>query len=68
MKQEKLDKFHYHEILDRLNLIASNIDDFLLEHPVAHQNKKIHKKISKALENIVDAYQIVGQKSLKVKQ
>jgi len=67
MQKEKLDKFHYHEILDRLNFIASNIDDFLLDHPVTHQNKKIHKKISGALDKIMDAYQLVGQKSLKIK-
>jgi len=29
----KLDKFHFHEIIDRGHLICSMIDDFLIEHP-----------------------------------
>ena len=34
-KKIKLDKYHYHEMLDRLHVVISMIDDHLQQHPVA---------------------------------
>lgn len=40
-----LDEFHAHEALDRMNLICSMIDDFILEHPWIKAHSKIQAKI-----------------------
>jgi len=38
MNSKKIvDKFHIHEFVDRIHIICSMIDDFLLEHPVAEK-------------------------------
>jgi len=42
-KNKKIDKYHYHEFLDRCAVIQDNIEYFLREHPVA--NKTVIKKI-----------------------
>jgi len=34
-KKIKLDKYHYHEMLDRLHVVICMIDDHLQQHPVA---------------------------------
>lgn len=62
-KKIELDKFHYHEALDRSHVIVDMMNDYLLEHPAVSQNKKIKKKVEKAIENLADAYQLIGQKS-----
>lgn len=58
--KEQTDKFHYHEVLDRLHIINSMIDDLLLEHPAVIENKKIMKKITKASDKLSEAYQATG--------
>lgn len=62
--KNKIDKFHYHEVLDRLHLINTMIDEFLLEHPAVIENKKIMKKIEKASEKLSKAYQEIGDLTL----
>ena len=64
-KKIKLDKFHYHELTDRLHLILSSVDDFLLDHPVSHKEKKIRKQIEHASELLADAYQLTGRKEFE---
>lgn len=58
----QLDKFGEHEVLDRLNLILSNIEDFLQNHEYVKKNEEIKKLIDNASENLSNAYQIVGEK------
>jgi hypothetical protein len=62
--KQRLDDFHTHEVLDRLNLIASNIDDFLLCHPYVEANPLIHDNIDTALGILAKTYQMVGQSHL----
>jgi hypothetical protein len=61
MGKEKLDQFHNHELLDRLHVTLSYCDSFLLDHPVAQSNKKIKKKLSKAISILSEAYQLAGE-------
>ena len=61
-KKRKLDKFDYHEALDRSFCVANMIEDMLVIHPVVKKNKKIKKLIGKAQRHILDAYQIIGSK------
>jgi hypothetical protein len=61
----KLDKFHYHEILDRISIIQSQIDDFVGNHPVVTRNKKYIKQINKAQKELGKVYQSVILKPLR---
>lgn len=58
-----LDEFHYHELLDRLHVTMSNIDDHLQQHPVAKLNTDIKDLISEAQDKLWEAYQITGNKN-----
>lgn len=58
-EEVKLDRFHYHEMLDRLYLIIDNIQTFLLQHPVAEKHKKLNIKIEKASELLAESYQMI---------
>lgn len=59
--KDKLDKFHYHEMLDRLHIIMSTIDDHILQHPVCKLEKEVSTKVDKALTLLFQAYQEVGK-------
>jgi hypothetical protein len=58
--KDKLNSGHYHEMMDRLHIIMENINDHLIQHPVAKVDKKVNAKLNTALENLWDAYQITG--------
>ena len=58
--QDKINPGHYHEMMDRLHVIMSIIDDHLLQHPVAKVNKDIDLLLNGALEQLWNAYQIAG--------
>jgi hypothetical protein len=61
MKKKKnkleLDEFYYHEMLDRLTLVADIIDRHLIEHPVSEKHPKLKKKLNKCFNNLIDIYQ-----------
>jgi cell fate (sporulation/competence/biofilm development) regulator YmcA (YheA/YmcA/DUF963 family) len=61
----KLDKYHYHEALDRSYCVADMIENMLVTHPVIEKHKKIRKHIKKAQRHILEAYQLIGGKNLK---
>jgi hypothetical protein len=65
---ELLDEFHYHEALDRVHMIACIIEDHLIQHPVCKVDKEISKPIEEALFLLADAYQKLGNKSIKNEQ
>jgi len=58
--KDKLNPGHYHEMMDRLHIIMENLNDHVIQHPVAKVNKKLNAKLNTALENLWDAYQIAG--------
>lgn len=59
----ELDEFHYHELLDRLHVTMSNIDDHLQQHPVAKLNTDIKDLISEAQDKLWEAYQVTANKN-----
>lgn len=65
MKKPKIDNFHYHELLDRSNLICEMIEDYLIQHPVTKLNPPINKKINEGLNSLWEAYQMIGQINIK---
>jgi len=59
-KNLKLDEFHYHEALDRAYILGSLLDTTLVNHPVIKKHKDLKKRIKKAQQLIMEAYQIIG--------
>lgn len=58
----KLDKYHYHELLDRLHVIMSNIDTHLTQHPVLELEPEVSKLVEEAQTTLWEAYQLIGDK------
>ena len=53
---------HYLELMDRIHIVMMNIQEHLVEHPLAENEKDIQKKLEKASHNLWKAYQLVGNK------
>jgi len=70
MKKNKkikgLDRFHYHEALDRAYIVANMIDDHLMEHPVVQKHKELKKRVKKAEQLLYDVYQMIGGLDMKL--
>jgi hypothetical protein len=58
--KDKLDQFHYHEMLDRLHVLMSTLDDHIIQHPVCKLEKGIGKNVEEALSLLWQAYQDTG--------
>jgi hypothetical protein len=54
---------HYLELMDRIHVASCTIDEHILNHPLCEVNKDIQIKIDEALELMMEAYQMVGNKS-----
>jgi len=61
-KNSNINDGHYLELMDRIHIVMMNIQDHLLEHPLAENYKDIQTKIEKAQNNLWKAYQLVGEK------
>jgi len=62
---DKLNSGHYLEMMDRLHIITCNLNDHCLQHPVAKSDIRVSSLLNKALEDLWDAYQIVGELDYK---
>ena len=56
----KLDRFHYHEALDRLSLVNSIVDEHIFQHPVVKSFSKLKAEVEVASTALFTAYQMVG--------
>lgn len=65
MKPIKINDGHYLELMDRLHVVMSTIDDHILSHPLTEGHKDIRFQIQYALGQLWDAYQLVGQKEIE---
>jgi hypothetical protein len=63
-KQKKniINKGHYLELMDRIHIVIMNIQDHLIDHPLAENERDVRKKIEKAQHKLWEAYQLVGNK------
>jgi hypothetical protein len=61
-KKEKIsiNEGHFLELMDRLFVATDSISFYCLKHPLAQKEKRLKKKISKALDYLFDAYQMIG--------
>ena len=57
---------HYLELLDRTHVVLCNVQDHLIDHPLAQKKKKILKKLENAGMILADAYQDLGHLMSKV--
>jgi len=62
MKKNIINKGHYLELMDRIHIAACMIDDHILNHPLAENETDIQAKLDSALELLLEAYQLVGNK------
>jgi len=65
-KIKGLDRFHYHEALDRAFLVGNVVDEYLSEHPVVQKHKNLKKRVEKATRLLAETYQIIGGLDLKL--
>ena len=56
----KLDRFHYHEALDRTYVVQNIITEHLLEHPVIQKHKDLKKRVEQAELLLAEVYQLVS--------
>ena len=61
-----LDRFHYHEALDRAFLVGNIVYEYLEEHPVIMKHKELKKRVEKATRLLAETYQIIGGLDLKL--
>jgi hypothetical protein len=61
MKNE-INKGHYLELMDRLYVTMSNINDHILEHPLTEKETDIQSLVEESISNLWEAYQLVGNK------
>lgn len=57
----EINEGHYLELLDRLHVMCCVINDHILDHPVTNTDIRIKQLVIKSLEELSDAYQIVGE-------
>jgi len=60
-----MDKFHYHEALDRSYLIGDLLTIHLSDHPVIETHKDLKKRVKKAEKLLAEVYQRIGNYSYK---
>ena len=61
-KKNSINSGHYLELMDRIHIACCMIDDHILNHPLTENEKDVQDKIDSALEMLLDAYQMVGNK------
>jgi hypothetical protein len=55
--KELLDEFHYHEAIDRLSIVMSMCDMYLLQHPAIKIESNVKQRVDAAVEQLYLAYQ-----------
>ena len=53
---------HYLELMDRIHVVSCTIDEHILNHPLCEINKDVQHKVDEALELMMEAYQLIGNK------
>ena len=60
--EKEINDGHYLELMDRLHIVMSNIDDHILNHPLTEINEDVKSKIDESLTLLFEAYQMIGNK------
>ncbi len=59
-KKIKLDKFHYHEAMDRAYTMCEMVSTILSGHPVILEHKLLSDKVDMITEELANLYQMVA--------
>ena len=54
---------HYLELMDRLHVVNSMIEDHITTHPLTDSLPEVKKLVEEAQSKLLDAYQLVGSLS-----
>ena len=57
-----INEWNYFEIMDRLTVIMSNLDQHCIEHPVTKELPEVEEKLEQAIGLLWEAYQLMGEK------
>lgn len=55
-----LNEGHFLEMMDRLHVVMSTIDEHMLNHLVAESYEGIKEEIENAIHHLTEAYQLTG--------
>lgn len=53
---------HYLELMDRLHVVLSTVNDHVFYHPLTMREADIAILVEEAMNKLADAYQLVGNK------
>ncbi len=67
-KKNSINQGHYLELMDRIHIVCCTIDDHILNHPLSENEPDIQNKLDSALELLLEAYQIVGNKEISYEE
>jgi len=65
-KKIVLDEYHYHEALDRTDMLLRIIEDHLREHPVVQKHKQLKIRVEIAEEILAEVHQHIGNLDYKI--
>jgi len=68
MKNKTLDRFDYHEVMDRTNMILSTFEDFVIKHPLVEMNQDLRDKAEEASTILGELYQMTGRKEFELEK
>jgi hypothetical protein len=57
-----LTEWNYFEMMDRLSVIMSNLDQHCIEHSVSREVPELGDKLEQAMTLLWEAYQLIGEK------
>jgi len=56
----KTSRGHYPELMDRIHILISNLDNHILHHPLTKESENLKDLIDTAHSNLIDAYNLIG--------
>jgi hypothetical protein len=62
----KLDKFHWHEALDRTHIVADMFETFIVEHPVFKQTPALKARADEISAKLGALYQAIPNMGDKI--
>jgi len=63
-KKNLINPGHYLELMDRIHVLCCTLDEHILNHPLSENESDIQAKLDSALELLLEAYQMVGNKEI----
>lgn len=67
-KKNTINQGHYLELMDRIHVLCCTLDEHILNHPLSENEPDIQNKLDSALELLLEAYQIVGNKEISYEE